>query len=81
MDIKGELEKYLLTEVAAGLDKKSLAPDDDLLSSGIIDSMGILKLLAFIEKTFGVKVSDEEMVPDNFQTLNALEEFINKKKK
>ncbi|MFC1709249.1 acyl carrier protein [Candidatus Omnitrophota bacterium] len=81
MNIIGELEKYLLTEVAAGLDKKSLAPDDDLLAQGIIDSMGIIKLLAFIEKTFGVKVNDEEMVPDNFQTLNAITELINKKKK
>ena len=79
MDIRAEVEKFLLTEVATGIDKKSLAPDEDLLMQGIIDSLGILKLVLFMEKSFGIKVNNEEMIPENFQTLNALAEFVEKK--
>jgi acyl carrier protein len=79
MDIRAEVEKFLLTEVATGIDKKSLAPDEDLLMQGIIDSLGILKLVLFMEKSFGIKINNEEMIPENFQTLNALAEFVEKK--
>jgi len=83
MDVNRELEKFLLTEVAIdfGPDKKSLSPDENLISSGIIDSMGILKLTVFMENNFGIKINNEEIVPENFQTLNALKEFIEKKVK
>jgi acyl carrier protein len=83
MDIISELEKYLLTEVAIDLDlsKKSLAPDENLIMQGIIDSLGILKLVSFMEKSFGIKVNNEEIIPENFQTLNALAEFVAKKTK
>ncbi len=83
MDVIGELEKYLLTEVAIDMDlgKKSLAPDENLLTQGIIDSLGILKLVSFMEKIFGIKVDNEEIIPENFQTLKALAEFVEKKVK
>jgi acyl carrier protein len=80
MNIVITLEAFLLNEVVAGLDKESLAPDEDLLSQGIIDSMGILQLAAFIEKEFAVKLKDDDMVPENFVTLNSLKEFIEHKK-
>ena len=83
MDIIDELGRFLLSEVAVdyGLDKKSLSPDEDLITQGIIDSMGILKLVSFMEKNFGVKINNEDIVPENFQTLSALEKFIEKKTK
>jgi len=81
MNLNDELEKFLLTEIAIDFDpdKKSLSPDENLISSGIIDSMGILKLTAFMEKKFGIKIGNEEIIPENFQTLNALTEFVEKK--
>jgi acyl carrier protein len=83
MDVISELERFLLSEVAIDfeVDKKSLAPDEDLISSGIIDSMGILKLVSFMDKTFGIKINNEEIVPENFQSLNALNGFIERKTK
>jgi acyl carrier protein len=73
------IEKFMVTEVSVDLDKKSLEPDEDLLGSGIIDSLGIMKVVLFIEDTFGIKVNDEEIVPDNFQTLNNMVKFIEQK--
>ncbi len=83
MDVISTLEKFLISEIAVdyGLDKKSLARDENLITQGIIDSMGILKLISFIEKTFSIKINNEEVVPENFQSLNALNEFIERKTK
>ena len=82
MNVIKELEKYLLTEIIVDLDidKESIAPDEDLLSQGIIDSLGILKLTDFIEKAFGIKIADEDMELDNFKNLTCLKEFIESKK-
>lgn len=81
MDIKNVLEKFLLSELAVDIDPniKTLGPDEDLISTGMIDSLGIMKLVAFMEKTFGIKINNDEIVPENFQTLSALTEFVNKK--
>lgn len=76
MRILEELEKVLLAEIAVGLDKKSLEPDEDLLEQGIIDSLGLMKLIAFMEKTFDIKIIDEEIVPENFQCLNSMVKLV-----
>jgi acyl carrier protein len=79
MDIMTDLEKFLLDEIAVDVGKKSLAPDEDLLSQGIIDSLGIMKLVAFLEKNFKVKIDNDDIIPENFQNLNALKTFVEKK--
>lgn len=67
-----DLEKILRAEFPAGLNGKVLDPDEDLLVQGIIDSMGLMKLIDAMEKTFGIHIIDEEIVPDNFQCLNSM---------
>jgi acyl carrier protein len=79
MTILENLKKILLTEIAVDLGKKSLDPDEDLLEQGIIDSLGIMKLLLFMEETYGIAVADEEVVPENFQTVNMMVRFIEQK--
>jgi acyl carrier protein len=79
MSILEQLEKVLITEIAVNLERKSLAPDEDLLEKGIIDSLGVMKLLLFMEETFGIAVSDEEIIPENFQTLNNMVKFVEQK--
>lgn len=78
MEIMKDLEKFLLSEIISnsGLDKNFIAPDENLISSGIIDSMGILKLVSYLEKSFNIKIANEEIVPENFQTLNSLVQFV-----
>ena len=79
MTILQNLEKVLLTEIAVDLGKKSLDPDEDLLEQGIIDSLGIMKLVLFMEETYGIAVADEEVVPENFQTVSMMVRFVEQK--
>lgn len=55
---------------------RKLTDDDSLLESGIIDSLGILDLAMFIERELGVQLADDELTPENFDSLNALTRFL-----
>jgi acyl carrier protein len=81
MNISNDLEKFLINEIAVNLDKKSLTPDEDLLEKGIIDSLGIMKVILFMEENFRIAVTDDEIVPENFQNLNNMVKFVEQKLK
>ena len=78
MRILDRIERVLLTEIAVGLGKKTLTPDEDLLEQGIIDSLGLMKLIAFMEEAFNIKIMDDEIVPENFQSLNRMVTLVEK---
>ena len=58
---------------------KPVTADDSLLDSGLIDSTGIFELVAFLEDTFGVKIEDEEIVPEHFETAAQIAAFVDRK--
>ena len=60
-------------------DGAKLAVDTPLFEKGIIDSTGVLELVAFIEDNFNVKVTDEELIQENFSSLKAIEKFLQSK--
>ena len=60
-------------------DGAKIANDTPLFEKGIIDSTGVLELVAFIEDNFNVRVTDEELVQENFSSLNAIEKFLQSK--
>lgn len=55
--------------------------DDSLLELGIVDSVKMLDLIAFIEDTFQIKVDEEDLYPENFDSINAIVDYIESKKK
>lgn len=57
----------------------NLDHDDSLLELGIIDSVKMLELINFIEETFSVKVDEEDLYPENFDSINAIVEYIKSK--
>ncbi|SRR6266849_6635863 len=67
------LEKFPLAR------KAGIGKDTALLEKGILDSLGILDVVSFLESEFSMVVSDDELVPDNFQTLGTLSAFVLKK--
>jgi len=67
------LEKFPLAR-NAGIGK-----DTPLLEKGILDSLGILDVVGFLETEFSIVVNDEELVPENFQSLGTLSAFVLKK--
>jgi acyl carrier protein len=79
MLIAENIESFMLTRILAESGKKSLLSDEDLLEARALDSMGIMKLILHIEQDFGIKVEDEDIVPENFQNLNSIVAFIERK--
>jgi len=57
----------------------NLKDDDSLLEKGVIDSTGVLELVAFIEEKYGFTVEDEELVPENLDSIRNIAEFILRK--
>lgn len=60
--------------------KDGLTDRSPPLESGLIDSLGILDLVGFLEERFAIQVTDEELVPENFQTVGQLAVFVAQKK-
>ena len=60
--------------------KDGLTDRSPLLESGLIDSLGILDLVGFLEEQFAIHVTDEELVPENFQNIGQLAVFVSQKK-
>ena len=59
--------------------KRGITFQDNLLESGVLDSLGILDLVAFVEQNFGIVLTDEELVPENFQAIERLTAFVQSK--
>lgn len=68
------LENYLFSD-----DQSLLSNDDSFLKKGIIDSTGILEVISYLADEFGVMVRDEEMIPENLDSVNNLVNFIARK--
>jgi acyl carrier protein len=69
------LKNYLFTD-----DSSALADDASLTGTGVIDSTGVLELLLWLEETLGVIVADEEMTPENLDSVSKIAEFVRGKK-
>lgn len=69
------LENYLFTD-----DPSRLKDSDSFLEAGILDSTGILELVLFVEESQRIKVKDEEMVPENLDSIDNLVGYIERKK-
>lgn len=62
----------------AGDPNAALAPEDDLLNSGLIDSIGIMQLIAFIEQEQGIKIPPQDLTIDNFVSVQAITNYLQK---
>jgi len=75
MDTQAILMEYIKKELMKGRNI-DISPTDDLLGSGIIDSLGILQLVSFIEDRFNFQVPDEDVVFENFFSVEALTNYL-----
>ena len=57
----------------------AVGDDESLVESGVVDSLGIFQLIAFLEETFGVRIGDEDITPENFGTIEAIERLVHSK--
>lgn len=79
MSVTAELEAFIVDEIAPGAELGSIAPEENLLARGIIDSLGVTVLVTFVEERFGIEVTDDDLTPANFQSLARIEDFIARK--
>ncbi len=77
--IKESVKKYILDNFLFESDENAVAYDDSFLEKGIIDSTGVMELVSYIEEEFKVSVDDDELVPENLDSINNLAVFIKKK--
>ncbi len=74
--IKGFLVKHKFTKTI-----NDLNDEDSLLENGAIDSAGMLELVSFIEAEYSIKIDEDELMPENFDSLKAIQDFIIRKTK
>jgi acyl carrier protein len=77
-DIQREIHSFVLTNFLFG-QSLDLQPSDSLLEKGVIDSTGVLELVAFLEENYGIKVEDEEVIPDNLDSTGSIAAYVGKK--
>ncbi len=78
MNIELTVEKYILTELHLGKRTK-IGLDESLVGSGILDSLTLLQLIAFLEEQYQVKFEDQDINPEYFRSINAIKTFIEQK--
>jgi acyl carrier protein len=77
----GETIRAFLVERYPAARARPPASTDRLLENGILDSLGILDLVAYLEGEFAITVSDEELLPEHFETLACLSAFVERKRR
>jgi len=79
--VREEIKNFIVNNFMMGRSPAELIDSDSLLDKGIIDSTGVLELVGFLEERFSIQILDDELVPDNFDSVNNLVSYLEKKKK
>lgn len=80
-EVKDQIRNYVLEEFAKTKGVNEITDSEVLTKNGIIDSMGIFRLVAFLEETFKIRVGDEEITHDNLESIDAIERLVIAKSK
>ncbi len=72
-----DLREFVVEELLLGT--LDVAADDDLLTSGLVDSLGIIRLIGFIEESFQVSIPPEDVVLENFLNLNVIDQYLSRR--
>jgi acyl carrier protein len=77
-DVGEVIKGWLRNEFLAGDAAHPIADGDDLLDTGIVDSLGVLRLVSFIEKRFAVRIPDEDVSLENFRTVGDIRKYYDR---
>ncbi len=77
--VKQSVKSYILENVLYGAGEDTLSYEDSFLEKGLIDSTGIMEIVSFIEEEYSFSIYDEELIPENLDSINNLSRFINRK--
>ena len=79
--IKDSIRAFIIDSFLFGDTSQVIADDMSLIENNLVDSTGVLELVFFIESTFGIQVRDTEVVPENLDSIGAMEAFIESKRR
>jgi acyl carrier protein len=75
-NVEALLHQFISDELARPKSIDAITASESLIEKGIIDSLGIVNLVVYIEETFGFKVKDEDIVPEYFESINSIAGYI-----
>ncbi|TXH77477.1 MAG: acyl carrier protein [Lysobacteraceae bacterium] len=79
MQQRQRIKQYLLQNFLFSNDESALKDDASLIRGGILDSTGIYELIMHLEEEFKISIAPEEMIPENFDTIEAVDRFVSRK--
>jgi acyl carrier protein len=80
MSVTQDVGDFIASELLPGKGTAAPGPEDDLLAKGLVDSHGVMELVGFIEERYGITVRDEDLTPENFQSLTRIEEYVDSRR-
>jgi len=80
MTLKQEVKSFILRNYLFTEDDSALADDVSLMQQGVTDSTGILELIMHLEDTYAIKVADEDMIPENLDSVQSIVRFVERKR-
>lgn len=79
MNTKEIIRDFFSNELLQGTGETVISDDDQLIESGIIDSLGIMTTLSFLEEKFSLQIASEDLVPENFATISTIAALIDRR--
>jgi acyl carrier protein len=76
MQVKAELRQFIVENFMFGQENVDFTDGASMLENGLIDSTGVLELVAFVEEKYGISVGDEELLPANFDSVDNLAAYV-----
>jgi len=73
------IREFLATNFFLGDDPAAIQGSSSLIEAGIIDSTGVLELVGFLEETYGIRIEDDELVPENLDSIDNIVRFVERK--
>ena len=77
--LESKIRSFIVDNFLFGEGENDLGNEDSLLENGLIDSTGILELVAFIQQAFEIAIRDDEIVPDNLDSIDKISTFVRRK--
>ncbi len=75
--IREKVKEYILQ--ASHADRNKIKDESLLFKEGFFDSMGFIMLITFLEEEFGIKTGDDDLLEENFESINAITDFVGRK--
>ena len=80
MSVHDEIRQFIIDNFLMGQDSDNLKDDSSFLEEGVIDSTGVLELVGFLEENYGIKVEDEELIPENLDAIQNICAYLKSKR-